>query len=550
MSFMDILKEDKDDKKKPTKMEQEIEDFKNILERKEDILSNKTSTREREEALLRNYSKALNDYFLDRDSRIPSPFMDLIEENRVNNQIKLYKLFKKIGIRFKNKFATQMLTQKAFTEYINFDYDSRLEEVKPIIEKIMGGKPNLSNDEIALLFSKKNKLLVLELIERIVLLEDDVGGENTVMEGKNNRVLQEVIDKIENNVKIISYLNAALELVDSSVSENALLRLNKDLDKINQLSNTEEIKLEELDGSTKELLADIYENLPKDRVMGRKGRIETVKERQRQEERMEQYGKDTEKYRIDDLKQIDELERTFNLYEDKREKVFTNIIDNVKDEEVSKHFEKVSRKLDGFENDIEKLNRELVKKRDKYKELIDKDVDFEEKESAMKEVFEKRDELGNVTKKYIDLFNKTMYQFRTRTGGDKAEYSQRTKFKETKPKVTTKDINPKTKDGKFATTDPYDSGDYESFSGEYNLPRRVLKDIQEVMEEGKRILSKLKIKPTELDSFIPKKEYTIMSGKDKGKRKKKYQSKSKITPEEARYLYGGITSSKKKKDKK
>ena len=64
MSFMDILKEDKDDKKKPTKMEQEIEDFKNILERKEDILSNKTSTREREEALLRNYSKAFNRCYL------------------------------------------------------------------------------------------------------------------------------------------------------------------------------------------------------------------------------------------------------------------------------------------------------------------------------------------------------------------------------------------------------------------------------------------------------------------------------------------------------
>jgi len=503
MSFMDILKENKDDKKKLTEMEQEIEDFKNILERKEDILSNKTSTREREEALLRNYSKVLNDYFLDRDSRIPSPFMDLIEKNRLNNQIKLYKLFKKIGIRFKNKFATQMLTQRAFTDYINFDYDSRLEEVKPIIEKIMGGKPNLSNDEINILFSKKNKLLVLELIERIVLLEDDVGRENTVIEGKNSRVLQEGIDYIEDNVKIISYLNAALELVDSSVSENALLRLNKDLDKINQLSNTEEIKLEELDGSTKELLANIYENLPKDRVVGRKGRVETVKEKQRQEERMEQYGKDTEKYRIDDLKQIDELERAFNLYEEKREEVFTNVIDYVKDKEV---FEKVSKKLDDFENDIEKLNRELVKKRDKYKQLIDKDVDFKEKESAMKEVFEKRDELGNVTKKYIDLFNKTMYQFRTRTGGDKAEYSQRTKFKETKPKY---------------------SGDYESFSGEYNLPKRVVKDIKEVMEEGKKIFSKLKIKPTELSSFIPREEYTIMSGKDKGTRKKKFQSKSK-----------------------
>ena len=546
MSFMDILKKDKDDKKKPTEMEQEIEDFTNILERPKGAFV-KPSTRKREEALLRNYSKVLNDYFLDRDSRIPSPFMDLIEKNRLNNQIKLYKLFKKIGIRFKNKFATQMLTEKAFTDYINFDYDSRLEEVNPIIEKIMGGKPNLSNDEISLLFSKKNKLLVLELIERIVLLEDDVGEGNTVMEGKNSRVLQEVIDKIEDNIKTISYLNAALEIVDSSVSETILRELNQDLDKINKLSNTEEIKLEELDGSTKELLADIYEKLPKDRVMGREGRIETVKEKQRQEEKREKYIKDTEKYRIDDLKEIDELERTFNLYETKREEVFTNVIDYVKDKEA---FEKASKKLDDFENDIEKLNRELVKKRDKYKELIDKNVDFEEKESAMKEVFEKRDELGNVTKKYIDLFNETMYQFRTRTGGDKAEYSQRTKFKETKPKSTTEQLNPKTKDGEYATKEPFDSGDYESFSGEYNLPRRLLRDIQEVIEEGKRILSKLKVKPTELSSFIPRKDYTIMSGKDKGKRKKKYQSKSKVTPEEARYLYGGKTSSKKKKDEK
>jgi len=546
MSFMDILKKDKDDKKKPTEMEQEIEDFTNILERPKGAFV-KPSTRKREEALLRNYSKVLNDYFLDRDSRIPSPFMDLIEKNRLNNQIKLYKLFKKIGIRFKNKFATQMLTEKAFTDYINFDYDSRLEEVNPIIEKIMGGKPNLSNDEISLLFSKKNKLLVLELIERIVLLEDDVGEGNTVMEGKNSRVLQEVIDKIEDNIKTISYLNAALEIVDSSVSETILRELNQDLDKINKLSNTEEIKLEELDGSTKELLADIYEKLPKDRVMGREGRIETVKEKQRQEEKREKYIKDTEKYRIDDLKEIDELERTFNLYETKREEVFTNVIDYVKDKEA---FEKASKKLDDFENDIEKLNRELVKKRDKYKELINKNVDFEEKESAMKEVFEKRDELGNVTKKYIDLFNETMYQFRTRTGGDKAEYSQRTKFKETKPKSTTEQLNPKTKDGEYATKEPFDSGDYESFSGEYNLPRRLLRDIQEVIEEGKRILSKLKVKPTELSSFIPRKDYTIMSGKDKGKRKKKYQSKSKVTPEEARYLYGGKTSSKKKKDEK
>ena len=528
MSFMDILKEDKNDKKKLTNLEQEIEDFKNILERKEDILSNKPITRVREEALLRNYSKVLNDYFLDRDSRIPSPFMDLIEKDRLNNQIKLYRLFKKIGIKFKNKFATQMLTQKAFTDYINFNYDSRLEEVKPIIEKIMGGKPNLSNNEISLLFSKKNKLLVLELIERIVLLEDDVGGENTVMEGKNSRGLQEGIDEIEDNVKIISYLNAALELVDSSVSENALLRLNKDLDKINQLSNTEEIKLVELDGRTKEFLADMYENLTKDRVMGRKGRIETVKEKQRQEERREKYIKDTEKYRSNDLKQFDDLENTFNLYESKREKVFTSVIGHIKDKKTKETFEKVDVELSGLENDIEKLNREVVKKIDKYKQLIDKDVDFKEKESAMKEVSKKLDELDNITKKYIDLFNETMYQFRTRTGGDKVEYSQRTKFKETKPKVTTRDVNPKTKDGEYATKEPFDSGDYESFSGQYNLPQKVVEDIEEVMEEGKKILGKFilrqkkspELKPKELSSFIPREKYTTKTGKRKEKYKK------------------------------
>jgi len=517
MSFMDILKEDKNDIKKFTEMELEIKDFENILERKEDILSNKPTARVREEALLRNYSKVLNDYFLDRDSRIPSPFMVLIEKDRLNNQIKLYKLFKKIGIKFKNKFATQMLTQKAFTDYINFDYDSRLEEVKPIIEKIMGGKPNLSDDETALLFSKKNKLLVLELIERIILLEDDVGGENTVIEGKNSRVLQEVIDKIEDNVKIISYLNAALEIIDSSLSENILVELNQDLDKINKISNTEEIKLEEVDGRTKEFLANMYENLPKDRVMGRKGRIETVKEKQRQEEKREKYIKDTEKYRSNDLKQFDDLENTFNLYESKREEVFTNVIDYVKDREA---FEKVSKKLDDFENDIEQLNRKLNKKRDKYKKLIDKDADFEEKKSAFYEIDEVLNKIDNISKEYIDLFNKTMYQFRTRKGGDKAEYSQRTKFKETKPKTTTRDINPKTKDGEYATKEPFDSGDYDMSGFKYNLPpRKVLKDIEEVIEEGKKILSKFKLKPKELSSFIPREEYTTKTGK----RKKKYK---------------------------
>lgn len=522
MSFMNILKKDKDDKKKLSKIKQEIEDFKYILEK--DTLSNKPISRIRQETLLRNYSKVLNDYFLGRDSNIPYPFRDLIEKDKLKNQLKLYKLFKKIDIKFKNKFATQILTQKAFTDYINFNYDSRLEKIKPIIEKIMGEK-RLSGEETALLFSKKNKLLVLELIERIVLLEDDVGEGNTVMEGKNSRVLQEVIDEIEDNIKTISYLNAALEIVDSSVSETILRELNQDLDKINKLSNTEEIKLEKIDGRKKEFLIDMYENLPKYRSMDREGKTQSVIGMQRQEERMEQYRKDTEKYRIDDLKHIDELERTFNLYETKREEVFTNVIDYVKDKEA---FEKVSKKLDGFENDIEKLNRELVKKKDKYKQLIDKDVGFEEKESAMKEVFEKRDELGNVTKKYIDLFNKTMYQFRTRTGGDKAEYSQRTKFKETKPKSTTEQLNSKTKDGEYATKEPFDSGDYESFSGQYNLPQKVVEDIEEVMEEGKKILGKFilrqkkypELKPKELSSFIPREEYTTKTGKRKEKYKK------------------------------
>lgn len=522
MSFMNILKEDKDDKKKLSKIEQEIEDLKNILERKEDTLSNKPTTRVREEALLRNYSKIFNDYFLDRDFKIPSPFMNLIEKDRLNNQIKLYKLFKKIGIKFKNKFATQMLTQKAFTDYINFNYDSRLEEVEPIIEKIMGGKPNLSNEETALLFSKKNKLLVLELIERIILLEDDVGGENTVIEGKNSRVLQEVIDEIEDNVKIISYLNAALELVDSSISETILSQLNQDLDKINELSNTEEIKLEELDDSTKQFLVNRYENFPKDRVMGRKGRIETAKETQRREKRVQE-ERVKEKQRLEDkfgkdidLKQFDELENTFDLYESKREEVFTNIRGFVKDKEM---FDKVDSELNDLEKEIEELNKEYKKHMDKYKKIGLPKFGTDERQAFNKVLFEKVVEIGNVSKKYIDLFNKTVYEFRTRKGGDRAEYSQRTKFKETKPKVTTRDVNPKTKDGEYATKEPFDSGDYESFSGQYNLPQKVVKDIEEVMEEGKKILSKFKLKPKELSSFIPREEYTTKTGK----RKKKYK---------------------------
>ena len=178
MSFMDILKNKKKDDE--SKLEKRIRLFKEILFTKGDSLD------EDKEKLLRTLYNDLNNYFL-RGGLLPKAYEDLIEADRDNNEKKLYRLFKKLGIKQKNKYATKKPNREAFNTYINFKYDSKLTQLKPIVKRLSTSNPEslldaMKDSEISILFNSKNKLLVLELISRIAILEDDI-KEDTTLQG-------------------------------------------------------------------------------------------------------------------------------------------------------------------------------------------------------------------------------------------------------------------------------------------------------------------------------------------------------------------------------
>ena len=228
MSFMDILKNKKKDDE--SKFEKKIRLFGEILEG--------SPLDEDKEKLLRNLYKDLNNYFL-KGGVLSKPFEELIEADRDNNEKKLYRLFKKLGIKQKNKYATKNPNREAFNSYINFKYDSQLTELKPIVKRLSTSNPEslldaMKDSEISILFNSKNKLLVLELISRIAILEDDI-KEDTTLQG--SKILSEAKDTLESNFEIIVYLYNVLEVMAKiskvssyKISARSTDGLQKDLD--------------------------------------------------------------------------------------------------------------------------------------------------------------------------------------------------------------------------------------------------------------------------------------------------------------------------------
>ena len=92
----------------------------------------------------------------------------------------------------------------------------------------------MTDSELSILFSSKNKILVLELISRIAILEDDI-KEETRLQG--SKILSEAKDTLESNFEIIVYLYNALDVMAIiskfprlRVSDRSVRRLQEDLD--------------------------------------------------------------------------------------------------------------------------------------------------------------------------------------------------------------------------------------------------------------------------------------------------------------------------------
>lgn len=550
MSFMDILKNKKKDDE--SKFEKKIRLFGEILEG--------SPLDEDKEKLLRNLYKDLNNYFL-RGGVLSKPFEELIEADRDNNEKKLYRLFKKLGIKQKNKYATKNPNREAFNSYINFKYDSQLTELKPIVKRLSTSNPEslldaMKDSEISILFNSKNKLLVLELISRIAILEDDI-KEDTTLQG--SKILSEAKDTLESNFEIIVYLYNVLEVMAKiskvssyKISARSTDGLQKDLDTMSKRGIV-------LDSSLylPEEKMDLLRNLYKKRLENPKSFRRTqspsgggklvVDENAEQRAKKFKENVDEELIKISaEIKKLTEVENKFEVYTNLRNRISDSIADNLEGKDVKRLFEQ-DVEMEKIEEDI-KDKIELSKKaleaflkekeglseEDKYSDkYLDKTLKFFED----KEVQDK--EIENLMKKYIELVEKNIISYKPKFGSDKGEYSQRTKFKETKPEQTN---SPKGKIHQDKITFSKDN----------------ISDIKELEEIGRDWLSSYGLKtegktkpkteydPKESSSFIPREKYTTK----KGKRKKKYKSKSKITPEEARSLYGGKPPPKKKKDKK
>lgn len=606
MSFMDILKNKKEDDE--SKLEKTIRQFKEILEDEKTYFLIEPE----KESLLRNLYKDLNNYFL-RGGYLPKSYSNLIEADRDNNEKKLYRLFKKLGIKQKNKYATKEKNREAFNSYINFTYDSKLTELEPIIKKLKASNTKslldaMEDSELSILFSPKNKILVLELISRIAILEDDI-KEDTTLQG--SKILSEAKDTLESNLEIIMFLYNALDAMATiskvpsyRVSDRSVTQLQKDLEYINTRGIVLDSSL-----SLPEEKMDLLKNLYKKKLDNPKsfkitqspsggGKL-VVDENAKQRAKKFKENVDEELIKISaEIKKLTEVENKFEVYKNLRNRISDSIADNSEGKDIERTF-KQDAEMERIEEDVtDKINsltetlegflkeKEGLSEEDKYSdEYSDKTLKFFEDREAQDK------ELENLMKTYIELVEKNIIPYKLKFGSDKGEYSQRTKFKETKPKLTTEQLNPKTKDGEFVHRKPYDSGDYDSFSGDYfsssqSQSKNISQDIKELEEIGKDWLanyglSKTKVKlprrafgeridaekykrilsekepkkpsnTKESSSFIPQRKYTEKDKKGKLVRRKKLPKglsakKPKYTTEQARYLYSGKPPSKKDK---
>lgn len=535
MSFMDILKNKKKDDE--SEFEKKIRLFKEILKG--------SPLDEDKEKLLRNLYKDLNNYFL-RGGVLSKPFEELIEADRDNNEKKLYRLFKKLGIKQKNKYATKNPNREAFNSYINFKYDSQLTELKPIVKRLSTSNPeslldSMKDSELSILFNSKNKLLVLELISRIAILEDDI-KEDTTLQG--SKILSEAKDTLESNYEIIVYLYNVLEVMGKiskvssyKISARSLRRLQEDLDSM----STRGIVLDSsifLPEEKMDLLRNLYKKKLDNPQSFRRTQSPSGEGKLVADENAEQREKDfkanikEELIKISaEIKNLTKVENKFEVYVNLRNRISNSIVENSERKDVKRIFEQDA-EMENIEEDIkEKLESLTTTLGDFVKEK--EGLSEEEKYSYFTKLgdlkfFEDREvqnkEIENLMKTYIELLEKNIIPYKSKFDSDKAEYSQRTKFKETKPKTTTEQLNPKTKDGEYATKDPYDSGDYDSFSGDYfsssqSQSNNISEDIKELERTGRDWLSSYGLKterktkpkteydPKESSSFIPSDEY-------------------------------------------
>ena len=563
MSFMDILKNKK--KNDESKYEKQIRLFKEIL--------NEDSLDEEKEKLLRNLYGDLNNYFL-RGGLLSTQFKELIEKDRDKNEKKLYRLFKKLGIKQKNKYATKNPNREAFNDYINFKYDSRLTELEPIIKKLNASNTkslldSMEDSELSILFSSKNKILVLELISRIAILEDDIREETGLQGGK---ILSEAKDTLESNFEIIVYLYNALDVMATirkvpslRVSERSIRRLQEDLDYM----STRGIVLDSslfLPKEKMDLLRNLYKKKLENPQSFRRTQSPSGEGKLVADENAEQREKDfkaninEELIKISaEIKNLTKVENKFQVYVNLRNRISDSIAGNLEGKDVKRIFEQ-DVEMENIEEDItEKLESLTTTLRDFVKEEEEEGLSEEEKEEKIEEFFEDREvqnkEIENLMKTYIELVEKNILPYKSKFGSDKAEYSQRTKFKETKPKqknspkkeihqdkftfdnISQEDIKELERTGREWLSD------YGLSQTKLKLPPRPFGERINV-EEYKKVLNerkpKTKYDPKELSSFVPM-------------GKKKYKSKSKITREEARQLadktFGNKNSSKKKKNK-
>ena len=571
MSFMDILKKDDNE----SKFEKKIRLFKEILD--EDSLD------EEKEKLLKTLYKDLNNYFL-RGGILPNSFKELIEADRDKNEKKLYLLFKQIGIKQNNKYATKNPNREAFNSYINFKYDSRLTELKPIIRRLKTSDSTtlldvITESELSSLFDSKNKILALELISRIAILEDDIKEDTKLRGGK---MLSDVKDTLESNFEIIVYLYNVLEVMArvrseskrGRISNRTVLLLQKDLDYISTrgvfLDSSLSLPEEKMELLTKLYRKKIENPTSSKRTQSPSGEGRLVPDKsaeQRAKDFKENAEKELEGINFE-IKNLTENEKKFSIYVNLRNKISDNIVSDVKEKDVKRIFEQ-DVEMDEYENKIEddtkKFKEELVTFMNKKSKLTEEEGLSDTVQDENLKFFEdretKNEEIENLMQSYFKLVEKNILPYKLRLGSDKGEYSQRTKSKETKRGQELSD-----KEGKIPRISQ-DIKELEEVGRDWlanyglsqtklKLPRnpfgeridakKYKKILRETPPEDKKVSD-----PKDLPSYVPRDEYMEEDTEDTlGGRKEKYKTNSKITPERARYLYGGKPPPKKKKDEK
>lgn len=552
MSFMDILKNKKKDDE--PKFEKKIRLFKEILEDEKTYFLIEPE----KEILLRNFYKELNNYFL-RDGYLPKAYKDLIEADRDNNEKKLYRLFKKLGIKQKNKYATKNSNRESFNSYINFKYDSKLTELEPIIKKLSTSNPkslldSMEDSELSILFNSKNKLLVLELISRIAILEDDI-KEDTTLQG--SKVLSEAKDTLESNLEIIMFLYNALDAMATiskvpsyRVSDRSVTQLQKDLDSM----STRGIVLDSsifLPEEKMDLLRNLYkkkldnpQSFRRTQSPSGEGKLVADENAEQREKNFKANIKE-ELIKISaEIKNLTKVENKFEVYVNLRNRIYNSIVENSEGKDVKRIFEQDA-EMENIEGDIKEKLESLTKTLGDF--MKEKEgLSEEEKYSYFTELgdlkfFEDREvqnkEIENLMKTYIELVEKNILLYKPKFGSDKAEYSQRTKFKETKPKQKN---SPKKKIHQdkftFDNISQKDIKELEEIGRDWlanyglsqtklELPPRPFGERIDA-EKYKRTLRERKTKPKkeydpkESSSFIPREEYTTKTGKRKEKYKK------------------------------